>query len=114
MAAQHPDDGPRVCPECGKRFVYIRAGRPGAAPLFCTPEHKKAYFNRDNSLATHIILAKAWRQGRHKKGGDAVAKYAFAEFCIAIDAANAADKAAGRLPALEVLRARYKRQGIGS
>jgi hypothetical protein len=58
------------------------------------------------------IMAQAWRQGRHKRGGDDVAKFAFGEFCNAVDKLNAEDREAGRTPALEVLRGRYRRQGI--
>lgn len=95
------------CPECMGAMddKDLRA-------VFCCEEHKRAYHNRDLAGGALIILAKAWRQGRHKKGGDPTAKFAFAEFCNALDRLNAEDKAAGRQPALETLRARYRRQRI--
>ena len=97
-----------VCPECGARFA-------ASHPLytFCTPAHKRAWNNRMLARGGSLmLLMQAWRQGRHKKG-DGAAKYAFTELCIAIDEASAEDRAAGRPPALEVLRNRYRRQGLG-
>lgn len=84
--------------------------------VFCCPAHKKAYHNRDLAVGgSLVILAKAWRQGRHRKADPLMreaAKYAFSEFCLALDRATADDRASGRAPALEVLTGRYRRQGI--
>lgn len=58
-----------------------------------------------------LILMQAWRQGRHKKG-DPVAKFAFSELCVQVDRLTAADRESGRASALDLLRARYRRQGV--
>lgn len=105
MPSSAPKISPAPCPECGERFTSTDPRR-----LFCTNEHKRAWNNRQMTRFAPLgILAQAWRQGRHKKGGDESAKFAFAEFCNAVDRFNAEDKEAGRTAALEVLRGRYRR-----
>jgi hypothetical protein len=97
-----------TCPECGDLFELTDPRK-----VFCCNEHKRAWNNRMLGRGGALmLLMQAWRQGRHKKG-DGAAKYAFTELCIAIDEASAEDRAAGRPPALEVLRNRYRRQGLG-
>lgn len=102
-----PRNPPRMCPECRATF-----SPKDNRCTFCCEEHRRVYHNRDLSLGgPNMILAKAWRLGRHKKG-NAVAKNAFVDFCTALDAANAADKEAGRMPAIKVLENRYRAQGL--
>jgi hypothetical protein len=107
------------CPECGERIEFDRQpdganhARRGVTPVFCTPEHKRAWNNRQMSRAAPLmLLMQVWRKGRHKKGSKA-AKIAFTELCLAIDAATSEDMAAGRPPAIEVYEARLRRQGLG-
>lgn len=95
------------CPECTKS---MKGADPRA--VFCTPRCRKIYHNRDTAIGGPlVVLAKAWRQGRHKKGSKA-ASYALAQFVDALDRANAADRSAGRMPALQMVEARYRRDGI--
>lgn len=97
-----------TCPECAELFDATDPRK-----VFCCNPCKRAWNNRMLKRgAPLMLLLQAWRQGRHKKG-DGAAKFAFTELCIAIDEASAEDRAAGRPPALEVLRNRYRRQGLG-
>lgn len=95
-----------VCPECSTRF-----GATHHAQAFCTPAHKTAYNNRILGEGQRIVgMAKAWRAGRSVQ--DPVlrqaAKEAFSLMCRELDALNATDKAAGRVPALKVFWRRLK------
>ena len=106
--ANRPPKPVALCPECGARFVTSH-------PLytFCTPAHKRAWNNRMLKRGGSLmLLMQAWRQGRHKKG-DPLPAYALALLCAAIDEASAEDRAARRPSALEVLRNRYRTQGLG-
>lgn len=102
-----PKRGPRLlCPECGCVFVaqHHRA-------LFCSPAHSKAYSNRQLSEGQRIVaLAKAWRMSRGAKDADKkeAGKEAFFMLCRELDALNAADKQAGRLPAWKVFLSRLR------
>src|ERR1700743_1001932 len=100
------------CPECGVAFT-MREGK-GAKPLFCTRKHQAAYNTRQASEGKPLVLlVKAWRQGRHKRGSEA-AKWALGEFCLMADRLNAEDRKAGRQDALRVLERRHRREGISS
>ena len=97
----------RVCPECGETFTPSDPRR-----LFCTPAHARAWNNLQISRGASLVpLLQAWRQGRHVKGGDEAAKMAFAEAVRLLDSYTAADREAGRQPALKVVRSRYRRAG---
>ena len=63
-------------------------------------------------MAPLAIYAQAWRQARNRKGGDVAANYGFAIMCSELDRFNAEDREAGRAPMLDVLRQRYKLQGV--
>jgi hypothetical protein len=96
-----------ACPECGNQFKLHDKRQ-----IFCTKAHRRVFEKRIvNTLGSHMIEAMAWRGGRHKRG-DSTAKAAFIEFALAVDKANADAKLAGRMSALDYLRARYRRQGI--
>lgn len=101
----------RRCPECSTPFPVIPT-KGGLPQRYCTPEHKRAWENRQLSRGQGIVtLAQAWRQGRHKRGSEA-AKYAFTEFCLALDRFTAEDKLAGRPRALDVYADRMRAEGI--
>ena len=95
------------CPECGETF---RADDPRRK--YCTPEHKRAWENRQLVRGQGlVVLAQAWRQGRHRKGSVA-AKWALNEFCLTLDRYSAEDTAAGRMRALDVLETRLRAQRL--
>lgn len=107
QALSTPKTPPATCPECG---VSIRHKDPRR--LFCTAEHKNAWNDRNKARGgSLVILLQAWRQGRHRKG-DQTKGYALTELCLAVDRMSAEDKAAGRPAALDVLKGRYRRQGL--
>lgn len=96
----------RICPECVEPFM----GHPNK--VFCTREHKRAWFNRDLKDGAPLnVLGKAWRLGRHKRGSD-TAKRAFIDLCNEWDRMNAEDRRAGRVSALDIMTDRYQRQGL--
>lgn len=105
---QEPAKTPqRRCPECAKLFPLTDLRR-----RYCTPEHKRAWENRQTGRGQGpVFMAMAWRQGRHRKGSEA-AKWAFSEFCIALDRMSAEDKASGRMSALDILTDRMRADGI--
>lgn len=98
---------PHACPECSAVFWPDDIRR-----RFCSPEHKRAWENRQTGRGQGlVILAQAWRQGRNKKGNVA-AKWALNEFANLLDQMTRDDKASGRMPALMVLEARLKSEGL--
>ncbi len=111
MKAPMPTKTPkRRCSECGKSFTLVH--KAGAAQRYCSPEHKRAWENRQLARGQKVVtLAQAWRQGRHRKGSEA-AKQAFTELCLAVDRMSAEDREAGRVRALDILADRYREQGI--
>lgn len=93
--------GRATCPECGERFTrsHHRQG-------FCTPAHKQAFHARTQARGQTITtLVQAWRAARStrdplaKKAG----KVAFSDLCALADRWNAEDRAAGRVPAPDVV-----------
>lgn len=94
----------RTCPECGVQFAVTHH-----RAQFCSPAHSKAYNNRQLAEGQRIVaIAKAWRAGRDAKDPHMkqAAKDAFGQLCRELDALNAGDRAAGRMPALKVYRRR--------
>lgn len=96
----------RICPECGEKFE-VRHHRA----QFCTPAHSRAYNNRQLAEGQRIVaLAKAWRMARSTSDPamKAAGKEAFSMLCRKLDALNAADREAGRVPALKVFMRRLR------
>lgn len=90
------------CPECGEPFTatHHRA-------MFCSPAHQAAFNDRGRVQGRAILLlAKAWREGRHDRDPDdkAAAKAAFADLCRMLDEFSSEDRAASRPKAVKVLR----------
>ena len=93
-----------TCPECSAKFEQKHHRQQ-----FCTQEHSKAYGNRNIAEGQRIVaLAKAWRMARSTKDPalKQAGKDAFIQLCRELDALNAGDKDAGRMPALKVYRRR--------
>jgi hypothetical protein len=81
-----------ICPECGGPVV--RRSSRGPVPTFCSPEHKKAFGNRQLVEGRAVIgLLKGWRIER---GSGPIASAAFAQVCSILDGFNAADREVGR------------------
>lgn len=96
-----------TCPECSVRFLAAHHRQ-----MFCTPAHSKAYSNRQLAEGQRIVaVAKAWRMSRNAKSMKAVGAEAFQMLCQELDALNAADAKAGRMPAVKVY-ARRKAAGV--
>lgn len=81
-----------ICPECGGPVV--RRSTRGPVPIFCSPEHKRAFGNRKLVEGQAVIgLLKAWRIER---GSGPIATAAFAQICAIVDGFNASDRTDGR------------------
>jgi hypothetical protein len=104
----------RTCPECGEKFAAGRIDR-----LFCSDEHKASFHNRSSKIGRSLTpLAMAWRAGRNAKGQTPLARAlrasaarAFSDMCRVLDVAVTEDRAAGRIPKLDYLRARWSAEG---
>lgn len=104
----------RVCPECAEEYTTDKVDQS-----FCGASCKADFHNRSSKIGRVLVpLAQAWRAGRNAKGGTAKARAlrasaarAFGDMCAAIDAANADDNKAGRMPKLDYLRDRARRSG---
>jgi hypothetical protein len=58
-----------------------------------------------------VILAQAWQEARHRKGSKEFRGWVLSEMCTVINRYSAEDKAAGRLPALDILKDRHRGEG---
>lgn len=102
----------RRCPECAAPFPVIPT-KGGCPQRYCTPEHKRTWENRQLSRGQGmVILAQAWQEGRHRKSGKEFRGWVLSELCTVINRYSAEDKAAGRLPALDILKDRHRADGI--
>ncbi len=100
----------RPCQECSTPFP-IDPKKGGSPQRYCSPEHKRAWENRQLSRGMGlVVLAQARRQGRHRKKSE-VAKWALNEFATQLDRMSAEDKAAGRMAALDILTDRHRADG---
>lgn len=93
-----------TCPECGVDFTPQHHRH-----LFCIPAHSRKHANRQLARGQAIIsLAQVWRGVRDLKGpaNKAIGRDVFAKLCRLADAANAEDRAAGRLSAVNLYRRR--------
>lgn len=82
----------KVCPECGGPVE--RRSKLGPVPTFCSPEHKKAFGNRQLVEGRAVIgLLKAWRIER---GSGPIASASLAQVCTILDGFNADDREVGR------------------
>lgn len=93
-----------TCPECSLKFEQKHHRMQ-----FCSPAHSKAYNNRQLAEGQRIVaLAKAWRMSRSTadKSLKQAGRDAFSQLCRELDALNAGDREAGRMPALKVYRRR--------
>lgn len=110
MTAETQKIPSRRCQECGAPFP-IDPKKGGSPQRYCTPEHKRAWENRQLARGQGlVVLAQAWRQGRHRKKSD-IAKWALNEFATALDRMSAEDKATGRMSALDILADRHRSEG---
>lgn len=111
MVAETPQNPSRRCPECGKAFSVV--SKTGGSPKrYCTPEHKRAWENRQISRGMKIVLlAQAWQQMRHRKSPKGLRGWALSEMCNIVNQYTAEDKAAGRMAPLDVLTDRHKSDG---
>lgn len=101
----------RRCPECNTPFSVI-SKHGGSPKRYCTPAHKRAWENRQLSRGMGmVILAQAWQEGRHRKGGKEFRGWVLSELCNVINRYSAEDKAAGRMRALDILMDRHRADG---
>jgi ribosomal protein S27AE len=105
----------RTCPECGVAFATSTHDR-----MFCSDAHKATFHNRSSKVGRSLVpLAMAWRAGRNHKGNSAEAKAmrasaarAFADMCALLDIEVTADRVEQRMPKLQYVRARWRKEGI--
>lgn len=111
MAAETAKTPRRACSECGKVFPLVPT-KGGAPQRYCSPEHKRAWENRQLSRGQGlVILAQAWQEARHRKSAKGFRGWVLNEMCAVINRYSAEDKAAGRLPALDILKDRQRADG---
>lgn len=88
---------PRFCPECGSEVEP--KSTPGQPRVFCSAAHKQAHNNRMAVRGKSLTkIALGWRKTR---GSGDFGKFLFAEMCKMLDAWNAEDLTAGRMPSDE-------------
>lgn len=81
-----------ICPECGQPVE--RRSKHGPKPVFCRPEHRKAFSNRmivDGAGVLPYLLA--WRIDR---GSGEIAQASLQKVCQILDGLNEAAGKAGR------------------
>lgn len=79
--------GQMICPECGGPVE--RKSKHGPTPIFCSPEHRRAFNNRAMADGAGVIAyLKAWRVDR---GSGPIARAAFSRMCTIADSYNFED-----------------------
>lgn len=96
----------RICPECGAEVV--RRAATGPTPIFCCPEHSKAFNIRAaREGAAAIAFLKAWRVDR---GSGEIAQHSLEQLCQIVDGFNSDDHRFGR-PRADLYAAKLMRDG---